>query len=182
VKFETWHQPNENPRTKDWKSINNERRRLVLSNNNKSSHNNSTSSTVYVRSNNHVNYLRHSSSPSSTTNVTTATPEIQQQKQPRPLRGELRQHRALKKGGAKTPEYCDQFTFEFSIDGGEVTSWNQEQFLQNKHDIQRVVEIVTLAEDPGLTGGVEKEVEVAFRMTGCGSNGKTFQLTHVYWA
>jgi hypothetical protein len=91
----------------------------------------------------------------------------------------LQQERQLK--GPPTPSYCDDFKFEFSIDG-KVTSWNQEQFEQSKHNIQRVVEIVTLVEDPDLTGGQEQEVELAFRMTGCGHDGRTFSLSHVYWA
>lgn len=82
--------------------------------------------------------------------------------------------------GRKPPEYCSNFKFEFSIDG-QKTQWNKDQFQKQNKILERVVEVVKLVEDPNLTGGQEKEVELAFRMTGCG-NDKTFQLTHVYWA
>lgn len=83
-------------------------------------------------------------------------------------------------GKRKAPEYCQNFKFEFFIDG-KKTVWNKGQFLQQIKNLDRVVEVVKLTEDPNLTGGEEKEVELAFRMTGCG-NDKNFQLTHVYWA
>jgi len=81
---------------------------------------------------------------------------------------------------APPPEYCEEFRFEFAIDG-KITSYNKEEFLSHKQDLQRVVETVTLLNDPGYTGGAEKEVEVAIRMAGCGHT-KNFQLTHVYWS
>lgn len=79
----------------------------------------------------------------------------------------------------KPPEWCDDFKFEFSIDG-KKTTWSKDQFLEENKNLQRVVEAVKLIEDPNLTGGKEKEIEVAFRMVGC--EKKTFKLTHVYWA
>jgi hypothetical protein len=78
------------------------------------------------------------------------------------------------------PEFCENFKFEFSIDGTK-TVWNRDKFLEQNKNLERVLEVVKLVEDPNLTGGEEKEVELAFRLTGCG-NDKTFQLTHVYWA
>lgn len=87
------------------------------------------------------------------------------------------ERRALKKS---PPEFCSNFKFEFSIDG-KKTVWDKDQFQQHNKELARVVEVVKLVEDPNLTGGKEKEVELAFRMTGCGHD-KTFQLTHVYWA
>lgn len=86
------------------------------------------------------------------------------------------ERRDLKK---QPPEWCEDFKFEFSIDG-KKTTWNKEQFLEKNKNLQRVVEVVKLVEDPNLTGGKEKEVEVAFRMIGC--EKKTFSLTHIYWA
>lgn len=80
----------------------------------------------------------------------------------------------------KVPEYCDEFKFEFSIDGGKVTEWNKDQFVENIGLIQRVVEVLKVAEDSSITGGEEKEIEFAFRMTGCFQ--KQMFLTHVYWA
>lgn len=81
---------------------------------------------------------------------------------------------------AKVPDYCPEFMFEFSIDG-KVTSWDKDKFLENMGVIQRVVEVLKVVEDPGITGGKEKEVEFAFRITGC-KNEKVMHLTHMYWA
>jgi len=78
------------------------------------------------------------------------------------------------------PDYCADFRFEFSIDG-KVTSLTKNEFIARKTVIQRVIEVVKIAEDTDITGGVEKEVEFAFRMTGC-TNDKTFKVTHIYWA
>merc|ERR1712224_879905 len=90
-------------------------------------------------------------------------------------------HRNLK---PKPPDYCADFKFEYSIDG-KVTSLNKGEYQRRSAHIQRVVEVIKLSEDPNITGGEEKEVEVAFRMSGCpnsGGDAKTFQLTHIYWA
>jgi hypothetical protein len=137
LKFETWHWPDENKKSGDWTTVNNERR--VLRSNNSTLH-------VAQRS--------------------TSLGDGEQGKR------EL--------GKRKPPEFCDNFKFEFSIDGTKSV-WNKDKFQQQNKNLERVVEVVKLVEDPNLTGGEEKEVELAFRLTGCG-NEKTFQLTHVYWA
>jgi len=82
--------------------------------------------------------------------------------------------------GDPPPEYCDEFKFEYAIDG-VITSLNKDEFLGRIHQVQRVVTTVTILKDPNFTGGEEKEVEIAFRITGCG-RVKTFQLSHIYWA
>jgi len=80
----------------------------------------------------------------------------------------------------KPPEYCNDFKFEFAIDG-KVQEWKgKKTWIDHMSHPQRVVTIWTLADDRDLTGGVEKEVELAFRVTGCPD--KTMQLTHIYWA
>jgi len=81
---------------------------------------------------------------------------------------------------AKVPEYCPEFKFEFAIDG-KITSWDYKEYMEHMAHIQRVVEIVYIVEDPSITGGVEKEIEFAFRITGC-KNEKMMQITHMYWA
>ena len=78
------------------------------------------------------------------------------------------------------PEYCDDFKFEYAIDG-EITSLNKDEFLDRIHQVQRVVETITILKDENYTGGVEKEVEVGLRLTGCGRI-KTFHLSHIYWS
>lgn len=86
--------------------------------------------------------------------------------------------RRLKK---EPPEYCDDFHFDYAIDG-KITSWNLEEFKEANKSIQRVVEVFTLLDDPTyVKEGEEKNVELAIRMRGCG-NTKVFSLTHVYWA
>jgi len=80
----------------------------------------------------------------------------------------------------KVPDYCPEFKFEYAIDG-KVTTWDLETFAQNQSHIQRVVEIFKIVEDPSITGGVEKEIEFAFRITGC-TNEKMMHITHIYWA
>jgi hypothetical protein len=82
--------------------------------------------------------------------------------------------------GRRLLDLCDEFKFEFAIDG-KVTSWSKDEFLEHRHDVQRVVETVTILKDSNFTGGVEKEVEVAFRLTGC-ERRTTFFLSHIYWA
>lgn len=87
--------------------------------------------------------------------------------------------RALK---AKPTEMCDDFKFEFAIDG-KVTAWNKTEFESNNHHVERVVEIFTLLNQPDYTGGVEKEVEVAVQIRGCPrEGGKVHKLSHIYWS
>jgi hypothetical protein len=86
--------------------------------------------------------------------------------------------RHLKK---EPPEYCDDFHFDYAIDG-KITSWDLEEFREANKSIQRVVEVFTMLDDPTyVKKGEEKNVELAIRMRGCGST-KVFSLTHVYWA
>jgi len=81
---------------------------------------------------------------------------------------------------SKVPDYCPKFKFEFAING-KVTSWDYGKFIENMGHIQRVVEVLKIVEDPSITGGVEKEIEFAFRITGC-DNVKMMSITHLYWA
>lgn len=136
LKIETWHQPKSNPKTKDWKSINNERRTLA-----------ERAEEPFLRS---------------STRLELHETDLERQLKP------------------KVPDYCDKFKFEFSIDGGKVVEWNKDKFLENMGHLQRVVEVLKVAEDPSITNGEEREIEIAFRMTGCFE--KQMHLTHVYWA
>ena len=87
--------------------------------------------------------------------------------------------RDLKIRSTDTVELPDTFSFEYAIDG-KITTLSKEEFLEKNHHIQRVVEILTLLDDPTFTSEA-KDVEVAIRMKGCG-RACTFALTHVYWA
>jgi len=142
VKIETWHQPQSNPKTEKWTSMNNERRELYEER--------------------QEPYLRSTSSNSGKDLQITEY------------------HDEERHLGKKTPEYCDDFKFEFAIDG-KVTTWDKKQYDEHYKHIQRVVEIIKIAEDPSITGGEEKEIEFAFRILNCG-NEKSMRLSHLYWA
>mmetsp|Transcript_27829 Transcript_27829/g.77976 ORF Transcript_27829/g.77976 Transcript_27829/m.77976 type:complete len:879 (+) Transcript_27829:229-2865(+) len=128
LKAETWHFRDENPKTIEWKSINNE-------NDN------------------------------------------------RQLRGDAESGRML--GKRKQEPYCDEFRYEISING-KVKTLDKNQFTGDtsvgelgsndgiRKQMQRVVEIITLADDPNLKG----DVEVGVRIKGC----KEFLYSHIYWS
>jgi hypothetical protein len=78
------------------------------------------------------------------------------------------------------PDYCDEFHFEYAIDG-KITSLNLTEYNEARQLTQRVVEVVTLLKDPDYTGGKEREVEVGVRITGC-KRIKTFRITHLFYA
>ena len=78
-----------------------------------------------------------------------------------------------------TPELPDEFAFEYAIDG-VVTTLTKTQFLEKKKQIQRVVETITILDDPKFTSE-SKDVEIAIRLRGSGSS-IVFGVSHVYWA
>jgi hypothetical protein len=80
----------------------------------------------------------------------------------------------------KTVDACEDFRFEWTIDG-KVTSLNHAEFLEQFQLTQRLVELMSILKDPDYTGGEEKEIEVAIRIFGCGRD-QTFALTHIYYA
>lgn len=75
------------------------------------------------------------------------------------------------------PPYCDDFFFDFAIDG-KVTSWDKKEFQEKLIKPQRVVQTATLLDDPNYRKG---DVELAFRIRGCGRK-QSMKLTHVYWS
>jgi len=80
----------------------------------------------------------------------------------------------------ETPELPDGFMFEYAING-KITTLNKDQFLEEKKQIQRVVEIITLLDDKDFSNGEAQDVEVAIRLRGCGRSC-VFGLSHIYWA
>lgn len=86
-----------------------------------------------------------------------------------------RQHQIRRSLGA-----CEDFVFEFAIDG-KITSWDKAGWEANKKQVQRVVPLFQLLDDANYTGGEEKDVELAIRLTGC-ARETTFGLSHIYWA
>lgn len=85
----------------------------------------------------------------------------------------------LRQTKATPPELCDQFAFEFAIDG-KVTSWNKAVFLEKEQELQRVMQVWTLMDDPEFAKDGAKDIEVALRMQGC-ERHNSFLLTHIYW-
>jgi len=79
----------------------------------------------------------------------------------------------------ETPELPDTFQFEYAIDG-KITTLNKQEFLENKQNLQRVVETLTLLDDPNFTSN-EKDVEVAIRLRGV-ERKINFGVSHIYWA
>jgi len=78
-----------------------------------------------------------------------------------------------------TPELPPEFVFEYAIDG-KVTTLSKDQFLAQKKQLQRVVETITILDDPKFTSEA-KDVEIAIRLRGSGKS-IVFGVSHVYWA
>ncbi len=88
--------------------------------------------------------------------------------------------RDLKTRKYDTPPLPDAFVFEYAING-VITSLDKDKFLATKKDIQRIVETITLLDDPNFAKDGARDVEVAVRLTGCGRKC-TFGVSHIYWA
>jgi hypothetical protein len=80
-------------------------------------------------------------------------------------------------GKKSSPPFCDDYKFEFSIDG-QMNSWTKNETLSHK---QGGDHFFTLLDDPDFMKGKSRDVELAIRSTGCGRT-KTLQLSHIYWA
>jgi hypothetical protein len=77
------------------------------------------------------------------------------------------------------PEYCEDFKFEFAIDG-KITTWDLDEWRSREQKGARVAQFWTLLDDPAFADQ-PRDVELAIRIRGC-QRIKTFKLTHVYWA
>ena len=73
-----------------------------------------------------------------------------------------------------------EFYFEYAVDG-VISRYNETEINQKKSHIQRVVEVMPILNHPEYTNGEEKEVEIAIRLVGCGTQ-KVWKLNHVYWS
>ena len=87
-------------------------------------------------------------------------------------------NRIMKK--SSFPDFTQDFRFEASIQGKIVVSVNGEKFMENLKRISKVGHVYALLEDPHFTGGAEKEIEVAIRITGTGD--RAFSFAHLYYA
>lgn len=159
LKFESWRQPNSAFKTDGWTSVNNEgkKSRQTLE------HRGPSFSISPVRSN------------SNSTAVALGEGDSEFDYS----RSTNERSRRLKQ---QPPDFCDNFQFEYAIDG-KVTVLDLVKFqeLSKLGHIQRVVETLVLLDDPNYTGGQEKEVEIAVRMTGC-ARTKVFRVSHLYWS
>lgn len=89
------------------------------------------------------------------------------------------QRRSLGFRSTDTPEQPDTMVFEYAIDG-KITTLPRDKFLETMENLQRVVDTLTILDDPNFTSE-PKDVEIAIRMRGC-ERTCTFGLSHVYWA
>jgi hypothetical protein len=89
------------------------------------------------------------------------------------------ERRSLGVRSTDTPEQPDTMVFEYAIDG-EIKSLPRDEFLEKVQHLQRVVETLTILDDPNFTSEA-RDVEIAIRMKGCGRTC-SFGLSHVYWA
>eukprot|EP00934_Nitzschia_sp_Nitz4_P003014 Nitzschia sp. Nitz4//scaffold75_size92586//394//3490//NITZ4_004836-RA/size92586-augustus-gene-0.85-mRNA-1//-1//CDS//3329557648//3004//frame0 len=133
LKVQTWHYPEENSRTKDWNSVNNE----------------GDSAARLLRG---------------TKNDFDPVADVTS--------------RYLWRG-TDTPEQPEDMVFEYAIDG-QITTLTREEFLEKRKIVQRVVETLTILDDPNFTEEA-RDVEVAMRMRNC-ARQCTFGLSHIYWA
>lgn len=178
IKYESWHRPEKNKLTAGWKSINNERRRERrqlhhMYNNNETQLNSRRNDTKPTPSVGPIMLMNTTMTKTKSdirihqeengTSIVTMTPRT-----------------ATRRLKTKPPPFCKEFVFEYSIDG-KITTLNLSQWNKRNHKIQRVVETLTLLNDPSYTNGIEQEVEVAVRIRGCGRL-KTFNLNHIYWS
>jgi hypothetical protein len=88
-------------------------------------------------------------------------------------------HRSLGVRSTDTPPQPDTMAFEYAIDG-KITSLPRDEFLGAVAQLQRVLQVLTILDDPNFTSE-PKDVEIAVRMTGCGRDC-TFGISHIYWA
>ena len=75
--------------------------------------------------------------------------------------------------------YPDTFKMEYAING-KVTTLSKKEYMEKRHRVQRVVEVLTLLDDPNFTKE-ETDVEVAIRLQDCGKDC-AIGVSHLYWA
>ena len=74
--------------------------------------------------------------------------------------------------------FPDTFEFDFAVNG-KITTLNKDEFFGKISNVQRVVQALTVLDDPKF--GMKEDVEVAIRLRGCGV-ANNIGVTHVYWA
>ena len=152
VKLQTWHVQDENPKARSWSTVNGESRDLGES---------EVSEQESVDNRDDMFYMGD-----------LAYPEVDETIPIDP-------HRNVKMRSYECPTLPDTFAFDYAING-KVTTLNSTEFLAQKKNLQRVVETLTLLDDPEFTTD-EQDVEVAFRLRDSG-RPIVFGISHIYWA
>lgn len=152
VKLQTWHVQEENPRARSWSTVDGKRRRLGES---------SVSEQESVDDREDMYFMGDLAYPE----VDEAIP--------------INPHRNVKMRNYDCPPLPDTFAFDYAING-KITTLNNTEFLERKKNLQRVVETLTLLDDPEFTKD-EQDVDVAFRLRGAG-RPIVFGISHIYWA
>lgn len=81
-------------------------------------------------------------------------------------------------GGGQSCGIAGDFNFEFAINNGTITTWNQGQFCQHYTRLNYNLDVVKFLDDPTKTG----DMEIAMRMTTPAGEGQVMCMTHLYWS
>ena len=152
LKLQTWHVQEENPRARSWSTVDGKRRHLGAS---------SVAEQEAVDVREDMYFMGD-----------LAYPEVDEAMPIDP-------HRNVKMRNYDCPPLPDTFAFDYAING-KITTLNSMEFLSRKKNLQRVVETLTLLDDPEFTED-DQDVEVAFRLRGAG-RPIVFGISHIYWA
>jgi hypothetical protein len=77
-------------------------------------------------------------------------------------------------------EICNEGKFEVAVNGN-IKAYTKDEFMKALKIMQRVVQVITVLDDPTITNGENADIEFAVRLSGCGlKNG--FFISSVYWA
>eukprot|EP00538_Stauroneis_constricta_P000197 CAMPEP_0119573178 /NCGR_PEP_ID=MMETSP1352-20130426/44992_1 /TAXON_ID=265584 /ORGANISM="Stauroneis constricta, Strain CCMP1120" /LENGTH=1004 /DNA_ID=CAMNT_0007622865 /DNA_START=17 /DNA_END=3032 /DNA_ORIENTATION=+ len=189
IKVESWHFKNEMTKTAGWKSINNENdeRQMEESTNylrSNANGNDNSNSNDGVGGDGDNEYFRAPHVRVNTNNAITE-PIVGNDESFRapPVRANTNNtmtepiavydHESGRMLKRQPEPFCDQFRFDVSINGN-VRTYNKTEFDKIHAVTQRVVEVITLLDDPSVTG----DVNVAVQVRGC----KQFQYSHIYWS
>jgi hypothetical protein len=88
-------------------------------------------------------------------------------------------HRSLKDNSKDVTRYSNTTIFEYAIDNKIIKSLTKEELINFIKKPQRVVEIMTLLDDPNFIS--KTNVQVAIRLRNCGHDC-ALGISHIYWA
>ena len=156
IKLHTWHYDSENTRTDGWETVNNEPK-------------------------DSKRQLRIEASSKIVTHPTRGREDWQPDDK-HFFDAEMYEHgeRGLKMRSYSTPDLPETFMFDYAING-KITTLTKTQFLNQKKQLSRVVESLTLLDDQEFSKGEAQDAEVSIRMRGCGRSC-VFGVSHIYWA